>query len=195
MKKRIYALLIMILLLAGGSGWLIWGTGCDEVKAPCDATDTKTGTFLLFNENLESWQIENGYCILRFMFPEKTIFFVCTDRTVNYQLTLYKKYDTTMYLVAPQARLVWKYAAPAQSKSVLMGHSELKILKFENSRKYELNEDKVSLAYSESEVGGYFIPGVEIKIPTLGNRSDDYNFVKAKFDIISDYEITYHISF
>jgi hypothetical protein len=191
--KKIYPLLIFTGLLAAGAGLILSGTGCDEIKAPCDIEETDKGTILWGLENLESWRLENGYGILRFTFPRNIILFVCTDRTLTYQATVKKYRDETVFTTTPEARLVWKYAAPKPSKATLTGLGAFKTLFEMGANSRTLYEDRIALAYTESAMGGFFIPGLEIKITSFGNRSDDFNFVYNNFSLILQYDIQYRL--
>jgi hypothetical protein len=93
---------------------------------------------------------------------------------------------------SPEARLIWKYAAPKPSKAVLTGLGSFYPL-FEFAKRTSLYESPISLAYSENAMGGAFIPGMEIKIKTLGNQSDDYTYVLDHFLQIFEYEVTYRL--
>lgn len=190
--KKIFSFLILVFLIVTGAGMLFWGTGCDDLEAPCETQKESTGMPVYDLKYLESWRKEGDFGILRFLFPDRTVFFVCTDRTLSYQAKLEKRLSGTVFTVLPQARLIWKYAAPKPSKAVLMGASSSFSPLFEFSAKTTtIYQDKISLTSSEGMLGGYFIPGVEIKIPTLGNQSDDYKWVWDNFLLVFDYKVTY----
>jgi hypothetical protein len=190
--KKIFAFLMLTCMIVFGTGLLFWGTGCDDLEAPCETQKEAAGMPGYDLKFLESWRKEGNFGILRFIYPDRTVFFVCTDRTLSYQGKLEKRLAGTVFTILPQARLIWKYAAPKPSKAVLMGTGKSFSPLFEFSAKTTtLYEGPITLAYSESAIGGYFIPGVEIKIPTLGNQSDDYNWVWNNFLLVFDYKITY----
>jgi hypothetical protein len=190
--KKIFPFFILSFMIVTGTGLLFWNTGCDDLEAPCETQKEATGMPGYDLKYLESWRKEGNYGILRFIYPDRTVFFVCTDRTLSYQGKLEKRLSGTVFTILPQARVIWKYAAPKPSKAVLMGASSTFSPLFEFSNKTTtVYEDRITLASSEGLMGGYFIPGVEIKIPTLGNQSDDYNWVWNNFLLVFDYKITY----
>jgi hypothetical protein len=194
--KKIFGLLMLTLLIGGGAGPVILNTGCDDLQGPCDEQKEETGMPGFDLRFLESWRKEGPYGILRFIYPDRTVFFVCTDRTLSYQGKLEKRYASTVFTVLPQARLIWKYAAPKPSEAVLMGTGKFFAPLFEfNAKTSTVYEERINLAYSEGSMGGYFIPGVEIKIPTLGNQSDDFNWVWNNFLLIFDYKVTYRVMY
>jgi hypothetical protein len=143
---------------------------------------------------LESWRLEDGFGILRFVYRDRTIFSVCTDRTLSYQGKLEKRLASTVFTVLPQARLIWKFAAPL-GNAVLMGGRNFSALFDFSDKATTLVENSISLAYAEGGSGGYFTPGVEIKIRSLGNQSDDYNYVWNNFLLIFDYKIIYRVTY
>jgi hypothetical protein len=192
MKKK-FALLMLSVFITGGAGLVFWITGCDDLQSPCDEEKTESGMPGFDLKYLESWRKEGGFGILRFIYPDKTIFSVCTDRTVGYQGKLTKRFESTVFTVLPQARLIWKYSAPKPSKAVLTGASGDFSPLFEFNNSTTFSEDRITLASSEGLLGGIFIPGVEIKIATLGNQSDDYNFVWNNFLLVFDYKVTYRL--
>jgi hypothetical protein len=192
--KKIFGFLMLTLLIGGGAGPVVLNTGCDDLKGPCDSEETKTGTVEIDLKYLESWHKEGTYGILRFIYPAETIFFVCTDRTLTYQFTL-EKYSSIQFAISPQARLIWKYSAPKPSKAVLTGTGNFVQLFSSGNTETKVFEGPISLAYSESSLGGYFIPGIEIKIATLGNQSDDYKFVWNNFLLYDSYKVTYRMTY
>jgi hypothetical protein len=192
--KKIYLLLIIAASMAVGAGLVLSGTGCDELDIPCDMVATSSGMPGFDLKFLESWRQEDGFAILRFMYTEKTISSVCTDRTLSFQGKLEKRFESTIFTVLPQARLIWKYAAPV-GKAVLMGGGTFKALFDFSTKTTTVYENPISLAYAEGESGGFFIPGVEIKIRSLGNQSDDFNYVWNNFLLIFDYKVTYHVTY
>lgn len=175
-------------------GFLCLPTGCDEIKGPCEVEDTKTGTPGCVAENLESWRIEDGWGILKFSWPKDIILFVCTSRTLDYQLTIQKRSGIT-FTVLPQARLIWKYPAPKPSKAVLEGKDTFETLFEFNPEETTLDKVRISLAYSDEAFGGYFIPGVEVKFPTTGNQSDDYKYFWDHFILYVSYKVDYRMTF
>jgi hypothetical protein len=190
--KKIFGLLMLTLLIGGGAGPVILNTGCDDLTGICDTQQEAVGMPGYDLKYLESWRKEGTFGILRFIYPDRTVFFVCTDRTLSYQGKLEKRLSGTVFTVSPQARLIWKYAAPKPSKAVLMGAGNSFSPLFEfNAKTTTIYQDRITLAYSEGLFGGYFIPGVEIKIPTLGNQSDDFNWVWNNFLLVFDYKVTY----
>jgi hypothetical protein len=192
--KAIYPILLATGLIVVGVGIILINSGCDEIQAPCDTKKTETGMPGFQLKYLESWRKEDGFGILRFIYPDRTIFFVCTDRTLSYKGTLEKRFESDVFTVIPQARLIWKYAAPKPGKAVLTGLGSFHPL-FEFGKRTSLYEDPISLAYSENAMGGAFIPGMEIKIKTLGNQSDDCNYVWDHFLQIFEYEVTYRLMY
>lgn len=191
--KSIYSLLLITGLSVAGAGLVLSLNGCDEIQAPCDIEETSSGYLEFDTRYLESSKIENGYRIFRLVYPKQIVLFVCTDRVLTYSVTIDKLREGTVFEVLPQARLVWKYAAPSPSKAVLTGLGSYKPLFSSNVKTTTIIEDQISLAYSESTMGGYFIPGLEIKIPTLGNLTDDYNYVYQNFLLFSSYEVDYRL--
>lgn len=192
--KRIYLLLIIANSMAAGAGLILSGTGCDEIKAPCDMEETSTGMPGFDQKYLESWRQEDGFGILRFFYTDRTILFVCTDRTLSYQGKLEKRFASTVFTVLPQARLIWKYAAPL-GHAVLMGGGTFNALFSNSSKAATVFEGPISLTHAEGESSGYFIPGVEIKIRSLGNLSDDFNYVWNNFLLVFDYKVTYRFAY
>jgi hypothetical protein len=176
----------------GDAGLMFIGTGCDEITPPCDNVVTTTEQLDFGSTYFESWRVEDGSGILRFTFPDKTIFFICTDRTINFKMTFINRDDDPVYNDVPQARLIWKYAPP-KGKAVLMGGGtfySLTALIIDSDA--TIWENQISLAYCEGAFGGYFIPGFEIKIPTRGNQSSDYNYFRNRLNEL-DYEVTFHM--
>jgi hypothetical protein len=195
--KKIFALLILTGFIVCDASLVFLGTGCDEIQAPCDIEETAKGMPSLDAKYLDPqlpWRKEGSYGILRFVFYDKAILFVCTDKTVAYQATLEKAFLTTVFPVLPEARLIWKYSAPKPSKAVLMGAGSFRRL-FELSKSVTIYETPIWLAYSEEALGGVFVPGVEIRIPTAGNLSDDYKFVFWNFNLNFDYKVTYRMTY
>lgn len=80
--KWIYPLSLVAGMAVVGAVLLLTGTGCDEIKAPCEIEETQTGSFTIGESNLESWKVENGFATLRYIYPEKTVFSICTARTI-----------------------------------------------------------------------------------------------------------------
>jgi hypothetical protein len=193
--KKIFGFLILTLLIGGGAGPVVLNTGCDDLKGPCDTQEEATGMPGFDLRFLESWRKEGSSGILRFIYPDRTIFGVCTDRTVAYQAQLEKRFANTVFTVLPYARLIWKYSAPKPSKAVLMGAGNFYTLFQFDLKSTTIKEDRISLAYSEGALGGFFIPGVEIKIQSLGNQSDDYNFVWNNFLLVFNYTVTYRMTY
>jgi hypothetical protein len=197
--KKIFALLILTGLMVCDAGLVFLGTGCDEIKAPCEIEMIATEAGVLdlpYLDPQQPWRTENGYGILRFLWPKQTIFFVCTDKVVDYQVTFDKRDKSKVITVLPQARLIWKYAAPKPSKAVLMGTGALFNPLFQFNADFSmLKEYSINLAYTESVFGGYFIPGVEIKILTSGNQSDDFKFVTANILPYTLYKVYYKVTY
>lgn len=175
-------------------GLLFLSSGCDEIKGPCEVEDTKTGTPGCLVETLESWRVEDGWGILKFSWPKDVILFVCTSRTLDYKVTIQKRPGIT-FAVLPQARLVWKYAAPAPSKAMLEGRDGFETLFEFYSEETTLYKDRISLAYSDEAFGGYFIPALEVKFPTKGNMSDDYEYFWDNFILYVSYQVDYRMTF
>jgi hypothetical protein len=168
--KKIFALLILTGLMVCDAGLVFMGMGCDEITPPCDNVVTTKVDIDLGSKYFESWRVENGFGILRFTFPDKTIFFVCTDRTIIFKMTFYARDNDPVFGDVPQARLIWKYAPP-KGKAVLMGGGTFySLTALVNDPFAMICENQISLAYCEGAFGGYFIPGFEIKIPTRGNH-------------------------
>jgi hypothetical protein len=191
--KKIFALLILSGLLVCDASLVFMGTGCDEITPPCDNVVTTTENPLFNMYYFESWRVENGFGILRFTVFDKTIFFVCTDRTIDFKMTFYKLGDNTVFPDVPQARLIWKYAAPKPGKAVLMGTGTFySLLALDNYLETTISENRISLAYSEGAFGGYFIPGFEIKIPTRGNQSSDYDYLHKRL-LYFEYDVKFHM--
>ena len=175
-------------------GLLCLFTGCDEIQGPCEVEDTKTGTPGCLVETLESWRVEDGWGILKFAWPKETVLFVCTSRTLDYKVTIQKREGVT-FTVLPEARLVWKYAAPKPSKAVLEGKGEFSTLFAVSAEETTLYKDRISLAYSDEAFGGIFIPALEVKFPTKGNMSDDYKYFWDNFILYISYQVDYRMTF
>ena len=169
-------------------------SGCDEIEGPCDVEETKTGIPGCLVETLESWRVENGWGILRFSWPDETIFFVCTSRTLDYEVTIEKRTEDP-FMILPEARLIWKYAAPQPSKAVLEGKSTFSPLFQSNYKETTIYKERISLAYSDNAFGGFFLPGIEIKFPTTGNMSDDYKYFWDNFILYVSYKVDYRLTF
>jgi hypothetical protein len=188
-----FTTLIGLTFLMGGLA--IIPSGCDEIEAPCDVQDTKKGDPWIDLQYLESWRIENGWGIFKFIWPKETVFFVCTDRTVDYSLTLGKRSGNTTFTILPQARLIWKYGAPSPSKAVLEGRGSFMALFDLSTETTTLYQNRISLAYSDGAFGGSFMPGVEIKIPSSGNLSDDYEYIWENFRLFASFEVAYRLTY
>jgi hypothetical protein len=193
--KRIITYLFSLMLLVSASGLVIWTNSCDELEAPCDIVKTADGTFWISIPNLESWTKSGDYATLRFVFPDRTIFFVCTDRTIEYEATIEKRFDNIQFTVAPEGRLIWKYSAPPPSKAVLTGAGQFGLMFRLGFKYHKMINSRIEIAHAEGGLGGYFIPGFEVKIKSLGDRSSDYNFVYGNFRLYLDYKVTYRITY
>lgn len=192
--KVIYPLLIFTGLLAVGAGLIISGTGCDEIKAPCDIEATQDGSPWLSEFYLESWSYGDGWSTIRFVYPKEVVTFVCTDRMVSYTATLKKRAASTVFTVLPYARLIWKYAAPSPSTAVLQGGGPFKLL-FSYNSETEIQEERISLAYVTTEFGGVFIPGLEIQIPSQSTREGDFQYLQDHFAVTFTYHIKYKLTY
>jgi hypothetical protein len=191
MKKTISFLMLTCMIITG-TCLLFLGTGCEDQKGICDTEQTIHWLPGFDKKYLESWRKEGTFGILRFTYTDRMLTFLCTEKTIYYQGKLQKANANTSFTVPPQARLIWKYGAPKPSKTILMGVGSFNTLFGSNTISTTFYENRISLAYTTSAYGGYFIPGVEIKIATRGNQTDDYDYVWNNFLLVFDYYVKYY---
>jgi hypothetical protein len=188
--NRISPLLSTFLLL---SMTLFFST-CDEIKAPCDEQFTAKMDWPITSEAIFTTRVENGRRIFQYLWKDATIINVCMSRTVNYSLAIDKR-EGVVFTVLPEARLIWRYSMPKPSKQLLQGSGKFQTFNFSGSTEAVLYEYGISLPYNDESTFGIFIPGFEIKFPTLGNYSDDYQYLRDNFVTYITTEVDYHLAF
>lgn len=172
----------------------IFFSTCDEIKAPCDEQFSADNILPIRNDNIVSTRVENGWRVFQYYWKDAILLNVCMSRTINYSCEIERRADAE-FTVLPEARLIWRYPLPQPSKQLLQGSGDYQTLFLVGAKVTTISKDRISLPYNDESTFGLFSPGLEIKFPTLGNYSDDYNYMENHFISYISTKVDYHLAF